>query len=396
MKLTTTPSSPPQDQTNEMKLKSICFVLENYYPNIGGVEESFQRLAEHLAAAGAKVRVVTTRLPQTKPVEQINQVDIRRVWTPRPGKRYFFSLVAFFHLLTLAREYELMHTTTFNAALPAWLAARVLKKKILITINEVWGQLWFRLPGLNPLSALGHYLYERLIMKLLYDQYICISEYTRKSVQNFGVKSGRVKVIYNGLNEEFWNPKKYDPVENRRLRKKLNLGNRFTYLFFGRPGISKGVEYLLQAVPEVSQKIPNSQLLLILAKQPARGYHRVLKLIKQVNISDHVKIVPPVAKKELPSYILMSDCVVVPSLSEGFGFSAVEACYLGTPLVATRVGALPEVVGGKYQLVEARSPSALAQAIYRVSLREYREEPVKRFPLVQTVQQYLSAYEKLI
>ena len=56
-------------------------------------------------------------------------------------------------------------------------------------------------------------------------------------------------------------------------------------------------------------------------------------------------------------------CVVIPSLYEGFGLPALEAMTVGTPVIAHREGAVPEVLGGVGSLVDARDPAALAAAM---------------------------------
>jgi glycosyltransferase involved in cell wall biosynthesis len=62
------------------------------------------------------------------------------------------------------------------------------------------------------------------------------------------------------MDYNLFNPKKYDK-ESKELKGYLNHENKFTYLFYGRPGISKGFEYLFRAVPKISRKIPNSRLI---------------------------------------------------------------------------------------------------------------------------------------
>ena len=58
------------------------------------------------------------------------------------------------------------------------------------------------------------------------------------------------------------------------------------------------------------------------------------------------------SRSELQSYIAASDCIVVPSLSESFGFAAAEACAMGKPIVASNVASLPEVVSARFILIE--------------------------------------------
>ncbi|MDR2190757.1 MAG: glycosyltransferase [Candidatus Peribacteria bacterium] len=59
--------------------------------------------------------------------------------------------------------------------------------------------------------------------------------------------------------------------------------------------------------------------------------------------------------------MLASDVVIVPSLVEGFGFSAAETCALGQQLVTTNAAALTEVVSGKVNFAEPAAPTSIAK-----------------------------------
>jgi glycosyltransferase involved in cell wall biosynthesis len=170
-------------------------------------------------------------------------------------------------------------------------------------------------------------------------------------------------VIYNGIDYELFNPSKADGTA---VRAKFGIGNDFIYMYYGRAGISKGLEYLIQAVPLISKDIPNSRLLLILGDEPKERRDHILEMISRLRIEKQMTLLRPVPKDELPNHIAAADCVVVPSLSEGFGFTAAEACAMERPVVATDVASLPEVVSGKYVLVNPRSPDEIAAAIGKV------------------------------
>ena len=184
-------------------------------------------------------------------------------------------------------------------------------------------------------------------------------------------------------------------TDGSKIRRKLKIDDAFVYMSFGRPGISKGIEYLIQAVPLISQKIHNSKLLLILAKEPKDRYENIVKMINYFKIEDKMLLLDPVPREELPNYIAASDCVVVPSLSEGFGFTAAEACAMGKPVVATDVASLPEVVSGKYVLVEPRNPEAIAEGVEKVYKGEVEDKGKKVFSWDECVEKYLEVYQSL-
>ena len=366
----------------------ILFVLENYYPFIGGAEVLFKNLCEGLAGRGHEVTVLTSLLPGTIPVENINGVAVRRIKLPSRGSRYWFSFIAIPKAIYLARQVDFVHTTTYNGALPAWLAALCNKKKCMITVHEIIGNGWAEMMGMNVLAAWTHRILERLIVSLPFDVYVSVSVYTAGRLQNYGIRPDKIKVIHNGIDYDLFNPKIHS---GKKVRGELGLGNSFIYLYFGRPGISKGVEHLIKAVPLISAGLPDCKLLLILSKQPARGYSMIQSLIKELDIDKDIIQIEPVPRAELPDYIAACDCVVVPSISEGFGFSAAEACAMGKPVVVSNVASLPEVVSGKYVLVQAKSPQAIADGLLFVYNSKAESKDIRVFKWTDCI----TGYEKI-
>ena len=372
---------------------NVLFVLEYYPPHVGGVEIVFKNLCEGLVQRGHNVTLITSRLTGTKGKDIVNGVTIRRIRVPQRGARYWFTFLSIPEVLRLANEADLIHTTTFNAAFPAWLASRLRGKKCIITIHDILGSSWKDLVGMSWFSARLHQLLEKLIISLPFDKYVCVSRHTYNSLKAVRARDKELEVIYNGIDTDLFNPMKAD---GERVRRRLGLDNHFLYTYYGRPGISKGVEYLVQSVLFIAQKIPDSKLFLILAKDPANGYEGIKKMIERLNIEDRVILLEPVPRVEMPDYIAASDCVVVPSLSEGFGFTAAEACAMEKPVVASNVGSLPEVVSGRYVLVEPRNPEAIAEGVERVYKGEVENSDKKVFSWDECIDKYLSVYQEVM
>lgn len=373
-----------------MKIK-ILFVVEYYYPHVGGGEILYQTVAEGLVRKGCEVGVITTRLPHTKKEELFNGVKLYRILAPKIfGRHYWFTFLSFPKIFGLARSYDVIHTTTYNAALPAWLAAKLRGKRAIITVLQAWGTLWGTLTGMNRLSAKLHQLFERFVIRLPFDDYICISEHTKNSVMNMGLRGGRMKVIYCGVDYELFSPAKYD---HRKVKKELGLSDKFVYLFYGRPGISKGIEYLIEAMPAISQKIPNSRLLLVLASDPRDRYEYMMRLMEKLGVNGNVVLKSQLPRDELVRHIAAADCVVVPSLTEGFGLVAAEACAMNKPVVCSKAGALPEVVSGKYILVNPKRPEEIAEGIERIYRDGVKETERKYFYWEECIDKYLQIYK---
>ena len=94
--------------------------------------------------------------------------------------------------------------------------------------------------------------------------------------------------------------------------------------------------------------------------------------------------------------IRAADCVIIPSLSEGFGYNALEANSLGTPLVVSDAGSLPEVVSGKHLFFKSKNQEDLAEKIGAIAKGEWDYLPLKNFAWENCVESYLRVYSQFI
>jgi len=359
----------------------ILFVLEHYYPSIGGVEKLFNSLAESLVKQGFDVQVITLRSEKDTPKEEIlNEVKIKRL---NLINRFFFTFFSLRPIIKLARNADIIHTTSYNAAFPAYFAAKRTGKKVIITFHEVWGKLWFKLPFVSLFSKCSFYLYEKLILRLKFDKFIAVSNSTEQRLIENGVDKDRITRLYNGIDySQFSKTEKQPPDE-------------FTYAFFGRLGISKGLDILIKAAKRFYLENPESRLKLIIPNKPAGIYRKVSKLINSCNLNGHIiklhNLHPEVLEKEL----LNSNCVVIPSYSEGFCYAAAEAIAMGIPVISSHQGALKEVVSGKYIQMAEMNEKALYDALIKAKNGVWDESEVKYFKLSENISNHVELYKCL-
>ncbi len=374
---------------------NVLFVIENYLPHIGGVEAVFRNLAEGLAKQGHTATIITHRLKGTAAEETINGVRVKRVSCF--DSREIFTFAAIPAAIEAAKNADIVHTTTFNGFFPAWVAAKITGKPLVATIHEVWIGKWIEYGGKGLLSSVPYELFERLFIYALpgVDKYVAVSNSTRKQLLQIGKNEGKVITIYNGVDYRHFNLKKHS---GNKVRKKYSLQKNYVVLVYGRPGPSKGIEYAIAAMKEILLQVPNSKMLLMLSrdKQYQGKYSQLLQLIKENGLSNSIISVEPVPHSELPDYIMAADCVVIPSLSEGFGYTAAEAAAMGKPIVASNTTSLPEVVSGKHILVQPKNSKEIAAAVVSVFHGKCHKTKLRKFTIEENVSNYLKVYEGLL
>lgn len=372
----------------------ILFVLDYYYPFMGGSEVLFKNLAEGLVKKGHNVSVVTSKVESSLTQETLNGVKIKRISVPNFLPRFFFMIFVFPWLFFNAKKFDVLHTTSCGSSVSTGIVSRLRRVPSVMTVHEVIGKNWKELFSMSGFTASVYKLLEKIMLTRKFNKYVCVSRSTKKGLIELGVSKKKISVVYNALDYNHWNPKKY-PGSRNKIREKLGVSNKeFLYLFYGRPGVSKGPEYLIKAIPAIKKNMPNSRALFLMGKEPSERYEQMKKLLKKY-ASGNAILHKPVPYKDLPKYILASDCVVVPSLTEGFGFCVAESCSLGRPVVASNTTSIPEVASSKFLLVPPRDSFAISRALTLVKKKHYMKTSLKKFTLEKFLDGYESIYEKL-
>lgn len=355
-------------------------MLEHFYPYIGGAEKLFWELARELVAAGHEVGVVTTRFRSDLPKEetlggiQIYRLDCR--------SRFLFSFLSLPLVWRTLRGYDLVHTTSYNAAFPAWIAARLRGKPVVVTFHEVWGRLWWRLPFANALQRLAFFAWEAMLLRLPFTRFVGVSEFSKQELIRHGVAPKRVLRIYNGLD--------YAAFESVP---RAELPDKFTFTYFGRLGMSKGLDLLLPAAGRLARDLPDVRFNLVVPREPASMFAWLQDQIDQEELADRVQLHHNLPKDSLLALVRNSHAVLIPSYSEGFCFVAAEAVALGAPIVSSHRGALPEVVSGRFVRMERMDAEALTEAMRAAYTGNWEQTAPRVFPLHDSVAQYIELYK---
>ena len=144
--------------------------------------------------------------------------------------------------------------------------------------------------------------------------------------------------------------------------------------------------------------IPPSHLILMLSKDIAYQKKRkqLLDLIQKLKAQSYIQIVDSAPNLELGKHILAADCIVIPSVSEGFGYTTLETVSLNKPIIVSDAGSLPEVVSKKHLIFKTKSIADLTEKMVLAYNGKYNFIPEKKFSWEESVNQYLKTYHHLI
>ncbi|WP_170990912.1 glycosyltransferase family 4 protein [Herbidospora galbida] len=182
--------------------------------------------------------------------------------------------------------------------------------------------------------------------------------------RDFRVPQSNLRLIPLGVDTRFFHPRPELPKRKGSIVAVASADSPM-----------KGVATLLRAVAKLSTE---RDVNLTVVSKPTPG-GPTEQLVAELSLHDRVNFVHGISDDELGTLIATSEISVVPSLYEGFSLPAVEHMACGTPLVASRTGALPEVVGDAAVQVAPGDPEELAATLRRlIDSPDLREEYGKR------------------
>ena len=334
----------------------------NYYKRYthAGAETAAYYLALNMAKKGHEVNVFTTSINSKDALEKHENVNIYRYGTNLKIEKSNISLKLFIE--PLKHELEIVHAHSPaipSSDLPGLRYAKKKKMPLIITYHgdtlETFGSFIRRV----GVSFYNKYLLEKVLSyaKVI----ISPSEYYINESRFLGKYRDKIVTIPNGINIEDFDI----PYSKEECREKLDLSaNENIILFVGNLIDYKGPDILVKAMPEILKSIPNVKLVFV-GSGRLRG--ELEELSKRVDVEKHVKFAGFVKESLKSLYYKASDVFVLPSTmsSESFGIVNLEAMACGIPIVASKIGGIPDVVKESETglLVPPKNPYVLADAI---------------------------------
>ena len=385
----------------------------------GGMQRHAQELCEELVKRGHSVTVITTAHQDGRTQESVNGVDIVYLESTSPGsyKRPWWkeSLKAFRELHE-KEPFDIVHSQSMGAY---GLADYTRERKIPVVTTLHGTHLTEMKSLINnagrdikelPITAarLSDFFRKHMILDRKTTRgsnyVICVSENLAYHVRTFVNPKDKVITIPNGVETTLFLPRK--PEEAAHLIKRHNISSDDRILLsVGRLEKEKGVQNLINALPEVLSENPNVKALVV----GVGPYLETLeKLAEALKISDRVVFCGRVERDDLPLYhSLASVFVTATERQEGLPLIILEAMACGRPVVASHIGGIPDVITHNENgvMVAPGNVELLADALSRLLAdtsrakllgENARKEVLEKYSLDGMVDRVVEVYRKAI
>lgn len=348
----------------------ILFLLTYYHPHWTGLTAYARRIAEGLARRGHTVHALTTQHDPSLPLTEVH----RGVMIHRVPARFTISRSAIAPGMMAALNERLPDTDVvsihipFPEVLPATALARSRGVEVFLTHN---GDLVLPRGPLKPALEAAYYATTGLAGRL--------ASGVIPQTRDYAASSALLRPLWDKLHF-IYAPVDLPPPDAGRVeawRRELGLEGKTVIGFAGRFVREKGFDFLLQAVPRIVEALPDAHFVFAGEHEiPYESFYQEHAADLQAHADRFTLLGLITDDQTMADFYGLIDLFALPSRSDCFPSTQIEAVRAGTPLVTADIPGAREIVKvtGMGEIVAARDPEALADGIIRVAgdLDRYR------------------------
>jgi len=380
----------------------ILFVQNRFYPAIGGAERHTYLLSKYLAKKGHEVTVYTTtslskddvlsialsppffvkpkinaNLPKEEFIEifTVKRFDMRlRFWSFNWIPEMFKKLKA------TAHEFDIIHAHGYHisSSLAGCYYAKKCKKPFILTAHDLI------IPDDLPTDAkLFKKIYDKTFGRYLLKNSTRLIALTEDQIQQYAERGGdvsKIRIIPNGIELDKYRNAKTNPD----IIAKYGIDDvDKVLLFVGRIDKYKGIQDVIEAMPEILSKHHNIKFIVVGGDY---GYKCELKkLSEKLNIDKSVVFTGNISKEELIELYKRADIFVFPSKMEGFGIVLLEAMASGTLCIAYSIPSVRKIIKDNENGVLVKNKNELLDKIlyYLDNVEEKKKIETNAFKYVE-------------
>ena len=361
------------------------------YPTVGGSGILGTRLGVEFAKRGHKTHFITLERPFALQDIDYDFVKVHRVSVVEyplfKYPPYTVALATEMADVTDKEELDLLHV---HYSLPHATAAQLAR--------EVTGKPYVTTLHGSDVTILGNDpAYERVNTMSVEasDAITAVSKFMADEAHNsLGIKK-EIHVIPN-----FVDHVKYQPAPCELIESKEDKAITLIHVSNFRP--VKRVEDIVYSMCVLTKKVPNARLILV-GDGPDR--HRVERLIDKLGLKKNIRMMG--YRNDIPDILRCADALVMASETESAPLTILEAMSIGLPIIATRVGGIPEQVQDGYNgfLVPVKRPGDIAEAALKLNANfdlqmrmseNSRKTVLEKYTVDKVLDQYMKVYESVL
>jgi len=235
---------------------------------------------------------------------------------------------------------------------------------------------------------------------------LAVSEFTKNEIiKKYKIKPDKISVIRNGVGKI----PQASPEKERQVLKKFNIFPPY-FLAVGTLKPNKNYPFLIKAfsqflnLPAGRQGFSSSHLKysLVIAGKKGWLYDEIFKLVKEKSLLNNIVFTDFITEPEKWALYRQATATVIPSLYEGFGIPVLESQRVGTPVIASDITPLKEVLGNSALYINPTKVSTLVSALKKIThpkiQKKYRHLGIKNsrdYTWVKSSQKLLKLFDSL-
>jgi teichuronic acid biosynthesis glycosyltransferase TuaC len=265
------------------------------------------------------------------PVYHPRYFMIPKISMPFHGAMMFLSVLRFVRKIQKQFDFDIIDAHyVYPDGFAAALLGRFFHKPVVVTARG------------SDINVFAHLRFIRWLLRYTLnsvDGVIAVSEALKRGIVGLGIPESKIAVVPNGVD-----PKKFHPLDKSEARETLGLPeDKKLLLSVGGLESVKGFDHLIGALKILIQEFRETDIFLVIVGE-GELRSKLLRMIAERSLDAHVRLVGAVPHDQLRLWYSAADLFCLASRNEGWPNVINEALACGTPVVATAVGGIPEII----------------------------------------------------
>lgn len=224
---------------------------------------------------------------------------------------------------------------------------------------------------------------------------VTVSEFSQKEIQRiYNINSKKITVAFNGVD----NPPKISIESQKQILKKLKINEPY-FLFVGTLKPNKNIPFLIKSFSLFLKS--HSSTTLVIAGKKGWLFDEIFKTVKEEKLEDKIIFTDYINETQKWTLYQNAISLIIPSTYEGFGIPAIESLKVGTPVIASNIESLKEVLGESSLFIDPNNPKDLCLKMTLIidpkNRKKYSELGLKqtqKYTWANTAKSVMEAFDK--